>query len=109
MNVVTGDLHRKIYYWIYILAADKQTVISQIQLLVQYTGLQLGYFLHRAGRDYVIFEKNSTVGEYHESIPPGPHGAGYQAPQPLIPPLHGWLGVCATGGSTCILSLVPRP
>lgn len=26
-------------------------------------GLQLGYFLKRAGRDYVIFEKNSTAGE----------------------------------------------
>jgi len=34
MNTATGDLLRKIYYWIYILAADKQTVISQIQLLV---------------------------------------------------------------------------
>lgn len=26
-------------------------------------GLQLGYFLHRAGRNYVIFEKNSIVGK----------------------------------------------
>lgn len=26
-------------------------------------GLQLGYFLHRAGSDYVIFEKNSIVGQ----------------------------------------------
>jgi hypothetical protein len=25
-------------------------------------GLQLGYFLERAGRDYIIFEKNSTAG-----------------------------------------------
>ena len=26
-------------------------------------GLQLGYFLHRAGRNYVIFEKDSIVGK----------------------------------------------
>ena len=26
-------------------------------------GLQLGYFLQRSGKDYVIFEKNTTAGE----------------------------------------------
>ena len=26
-------------------------------------GLQLGYFLQKSGKDYVIFEKNSTAGE----------------------------------------------
>ena len=30
--------------------------------LCTHTGLQLGYFLHRAKRDYAIFEKNTTVG-----------------------------------------------
>lgn len=28
----------------------------------KHAGLQLGYFLHCAGSDYVIFEKNSIVG-----------------------------------------------
>ena len=26
-------------------------------------GMQLGYFLQSSGRDYVIFERNSTAGE----------------------------------------------
>jgi len=28
-----------------------------------FLGLQLGYFLNRAGRDYIIFERNSAVGK----------------------------------------------
>ena len=26
-------------------------------------GLQMGYFFHRAGRDYVVFERSNTSGE----------------------------------------------
>jgi thioredoxin reductase len=32
-------------------------------------GLQLGYFLHRAKRDYVIFEKNTTAGSFFLHYP----------------------------------------
>ncbi|XP_064406922.1 FAD-dependent oxidoreductase domain-containing protein 2-like [Halichondria panicea] len=32
-------------------------------------GLQLGYFLERAGRDYVIFEKNTTAGSFYLHYP----------------------------------------
>ena len=28
-------------------------------------GLQLGYFLHRAGRDYVILERGETAGDFY--------------------------------------------
>ena len=28
-----------------------------------FQGLQTGYFLQRAGRDYVIFERNNTAGK----------------------------------------------
>jgi cation diffusion facilitator CzcD-associated flavoprotein CzcO len=32
-------------------------------------GLQLGYFLHRAGRDYVILEAGATPGTFYRDFP----------------------------------------
>ncbi|CAI8049527.1 FAD-dependent oxidoreductase domain-containing protein 2 [Geodia barretti] len=32
-------------------------------------GLQIGYFLDRAGRDYIIFEKNTTAGSFFTHYP----------------------------------------
>jgi thioredoxin reductase len=32
-------------------------------------GLQLGYFLHRAGRDYVILERGETAGDFYRVFP----------------------------------------
>ena len=32
-------------------------------------GIQLGHFLDRAGRDYVIFEKKATAGNFFRDFP----------------------------------------
>lgn len=32
------------------------------------TGLQIGYFLHTAGRDYLIIEKNNTAGKQYNLL-----------------------------------------
>ncbi|CAL4236303.1 unnamed protein product, partial [Meganyctiphanes norvegica] len=32
-------------------------------------GLQIGYFLHRAGRDYLIFERNNHSGSFFSVYP----------------------------------------
>ena len=39
------------------------SVLHLIHKHTLHAGLQIGYFLERSGRDYVIFEKNTTAGE----------------------------------------------
>ena len=33
------------------------------------SGLQMGFFLERAGRDYIIFEKSNTPGNFYTKYP----------------------------------------